>query len=169
MNPAPWIIPDPHRHWGCRLNDEITLHGIEALLIQNELIQVMILVGQGGEIVQFLHKPTDTDFLWRGPNRLHRAAHFPTNGSAHPAPFLDQWSGGWFEAMPNGGPACEYKGAPLGFFGETVLVPWQYRVLEDTPQRVQVAMWIHAYRTPFLLGVPSPSNRANPASFLKNA
>jgi hypothetical protein len=144
-------IPDPHRHWGCRVNDEVTMHGLRALLIQNELIQVVILIDKGGEVVQFLHKPSDTDFLWRAPNALHNPARFTTNGSPAPAPFFDHWSGGWIEVVPNGGTACENKGAPLGFYGDTINIPWQYRILEDTPQRVRVAMWVKTYRTPFLL------------------
>jgi hypothetical protein len=28
-------IPHPERHWGCRINDQITWHGFRALLIQN--------------------------------------------------------------------------------------------------------------------------------------
>ena len=151
MNSIPFAIPDPHRHWGCRVNDEITFHGIDALLIQNELLQVIVLVGKGGEIAQFLYKPLDVDFLWHGPNSLHNPSQFVTNGSVSPAPFFDHWSGNWFEAVPSGGPAVEYKGSPLGFFGDTVNIPWHYRILEDTPERVRVALWANTYRTPFLL------------------
>lgn len=145
-----FTIPDPHRHWGCRINDQVKLHGIDALLIQNELIQVVVLVGKGGEIVQYLYKPLDVDFLWRGPSPLHNPRHFPTGGG-QPASFFDHWSGGWIEVVPNGGPANEYKGAPLSFFGDTTHIPWQYRILEDTPECVRVAMWVQTHRVPLLL------------------
>ena len=141
----------PERHWGCRINDQITWHGFRALLIQNENLQIVVLVEKGSEIVQFLYKPLDVDFLWRAPNRFRSPAHFVPAGGSQVSPFFDHWTGAWFEVLPNGGPACEYKGAQLGFFAETINVPWHYHILEDRPERVSVALWVHTYRTPFLL------------------
>lgn len=141
----------PERHWGCRINDQITWHGFRALMIQNELLQIIVLVDKGSEIIQFLYKPLDIDFLWRGPNRFRDPARFVPAGGARESSFFDHWTGGWFEVLPNGGPACEYKGVQLGSFAETINVPWNYRILEDQPDRVSVALWVNTYRTPFLL------------------
>ncbi|HVO41150.1 MAG TPA: aldose 1-epimerase [Aggregatilineales bacterium] len=141
----------PDRHWGCRLNDRLTWHGLQAILMQNELLQILILVDKGAEIVQFLYKPLDVDFLWRAPNVLRDPSRFVPAGGSQTTPFFDHWSGGWFEVVPNGGPACEYKGAPLGFYAETVNVPWEYQIVDDRPDRVQVALWVKTYRMPFLL------------------
>jgi hypothetical protein len=146
-----FTLTDPERHWGCRVNDQVTWHGYRALILQNELLQIVVLLDKGAEIVQFLYKPLDLDFLWRAPNQLRDPARFVPAGGSPATPFFDRWSGGWFEVLPNGGPACEYKGAPLGFYAETINVPWQYRILEDRPERVSVGLWIRTYRTPFLL------------------
>ena len=144
-------LTTPERHWGCRINDQVTWHGFHALLIQNELVQIVVLVDKGSEIIQFLYKPLDMDFLWRAPNKLRNPATFASAGGSQPTPFFDRWTGAWFEVLPNGGPASDYKGAPQGFFAETTNVPWNYRILEDSPDRVSVALWIKTYRTPFLL------------------
>jgi hypothetical protein len=141
----------PERHWGCRINDQMIWHGFRALLIQNELLQIIVLVDKGSDIIQFLYKPLDIDFLWRAPNQFRSPTHFVSAGGSQQSPFFDRWTGAWFEVLPNGGPACEYKAAPLGFFAETTNIPWNYRILEDRPERVSVALWVKTYRTPFLL------------------
>src|SRR5688572_26039728 len=141
-------LTNPHRHWGCRLNDRITWNGFRAVMLQNELLQIVILLDKGAEIIQFLFKPLDLDFLWRAENPLRDPSHFVPTGDSPVTPFFDHWSGGWFEVVPNGGPGCEYKGAPLGFFAETINVPWEYRILEDRPERVSLGLWVKTYRTP---------------------
>ena len=146
-----FTLTDPDRHWGCRINDRVTWHGMRALLMQNETLQIVILVDKGAEIIQFLYKPLDVDFMARAPNPLRDPAHFVPAGGSQVTPFFDHWSGGWFEVVPNGGPGCEYKGAQLGTYAETTNIPWEYRILEDQPERVNVALWIRTYRTPFLL------------------
>lgn len=144
-------LTEPDRHWGCRINDQITLHGMRTLLIQNELLQIIVIIDKGSEITQFLYKPLDVDFIWHAPNQLRDPACFVPTGGSQSSPFFDHWSGGWMEVLPNGGPACEYKGAQLGFYAETINLPWDYQILEDTPERVSVALWVKTYRTPFLL------------------
>lgn len=157
----------PERHWGCRVNDQITWHGLRALLIQNELLQIVVLVDKGAEILQFLYKPLDVDFLWRGPNTLRPPATFVGTAGSQVSPFFDRWTGAWFEVVPNGGPACEVKGAPLGFFAETVNVPWHYRILQDDPEQVRVALWVQTTRTPFLLQKTLTLRQGSPALWIE--
>lgn len=160
-------LPDPDRHWGCRANDRITWNGERALLIQNETLQIVVLVDKGAEILQFLYKPLDVDFLWRAPNRLVDRARFVPAGASASTPFFDHWTGGWFEVVPNGGPACEYKGATLGFYAETINVPWSWRILVDTPGQVEVALWVRTYRSPWLLEKKLTLRSGVPALFIE--
>ncbi len=146
-----FTLTDTTRHWGCRVDDQITWGGFHALILQNELIQLVILIDKGSEIIQFLYKPLDVDFIWRGPNALRSTKQFVPTGGSGMSPFFDRWSGGWFEVLPNGGPRCQYKGADFGNFAETINIPWKYRILENTPQQVRVGLWVRTYRTPFLL------------------
>jgi hypothetical protein len=144
-------IHDPNRHWGCRINDQVTWHNLRALILQNELLQIVVLVDKGSEIIQFLYKPVDIDFLWRAPNQLQSPDRFIRAAGSSVSPFFDHWGGGWFEVIPNGGPACEYMGAPLGFFAETINIPWNYTILEDRPERVKVGLWTRLARMPLLV------------------
>jgi hypothetical protein len=80
----------------------------------------------------------------RNPSREPLSA--PSGG-----PFLDYFSGGWNEVLPNGGPPVNYKGAELGQHGEISLIPWEYAIIEDTPARVAVKLWVRPLRTPFFL------------------
>jgi hypothetical protein len=144
-------ITNPHRHWACRVNDQITWQGFKALILQNERLQIVVLADKGTEIVQFLYKPLDIDFIWRSPNPLRDPSRFVPIGSSGNSDFFDRWSGGWFEVIPNGGPANEIHGAPLGQFAETINLPWEYRILEDDPQQVKVGFWVTTYRTPLLI------------------
>lgn len=146
-----FLVTDPDRNWGCRINDQIIWQGYRALVMQNELLQIVILVDKGTEIIQFLYKPFDIDFIWKAPNGLRDAKHFSTVDGSSANPFFDHWGGGWFEVIPNGGPVSEGNGALYGTFGETINIPWNYRILQDSPDSVQVGFWVKTYRTPFLI------------------
>ncbi len=162
-------IPDSSRHFNCRINDQVRFSGYRSLIMQNEILQIIILIEKGSEIIQFLHKPTDTDFIWRAPNGLRTGHHFSPSGGDQNSSFFDRWSGGWFEVLPNGGPACEYKGASLGFFAETINVPWEYRILSDTPDEISVELWFKTYRTPFLIRKTLTMRHGVPALFIEES
>lgn len=162
-----FTIFEPDRHYGCRVNDRITWHGFRALILQNELIQVVVLVEKGSEITQFLYKPSDIDFLWHSANPPRDPTHFVVTGGSPAAPFFDHWGGGWFEVLPNGGPGCTYKDAELGQFAETINIPWEYRVSEDHPHQVSVDLWVRTYRTPFLLQKTLTLKSGIPVLFLQ--
>lgn len=142
-------LGQPRNH-GCRISDAWQVDGMRALIIENELLRVTVLLDKGSDIVEFRYKPLDLDFLFfapgglRNPNRGLVSA--PTAG-----PFLDYFSGGWNEVLPNGGPAVTYKGAELGQHGEVSLIPWQCSIIEDSPQRVAARLWVRPIRTPFFL------------------
>jgi galactose mutarotase-like enzyme len=162
-----FLVTNPDRNWGCRLDDRIIWQGYRAIVLQNELLQIVILVDKGAEIIQFLYKPLDVDFLWRSPNGLRRAEHFATADGTKASPFFDRWGGGWFEVLPNGGPATSVAGAPLGTYAETTDVRWQYRILQDDPEEVRVGFWIKTYRTPFLLQKTLTLKSGSPALFIE--
>jgi hypothetical protein len=160
-------ITDPSRNYGCRINDNIKWNGIGSVLLQNEKIQVLVHPEKGSEISQFLYKPLDIDFIWRNPNSLHNPTNFSAAAGDDTSPFLDHWSGAWFEALPNGGPASKYKGAQLGFFAETVNIPWEYQILRDDPDCIQIGLWVKTYRTPFLLRKTLTLRSGIPALFIE--
>lgn len=130
---------------------EFFWNGITAVVMENEVIRLEILVDKGTDIVEFLYKPLDIDFMWRGPNLTHKPFSLITTAQGKLGNFMDYYPGGWQEIFPNGGGPCEYKGAVLGLHGEVALQPWKYSVTEDTGSRLSMKFSTATYRTPFLL------------------
>ena len=78
------------RNYGCRITEYI-YRGLRTIILENELIRVTILADKGSDIIEFLHKPTDTDFLWRSPLGVKDPSIFvPTTASPRGA-FLDDY------------------------------------------------------------------------------
>jgi hypothetical protein len=162
-----FTIPDPSRHYACRVDDRHTIDGVAALILQNELLQIVVLAGKGSEICQFLYKPQDVDFFWRAPNAGDlRPPQYPSYPEGA-TPFNDHWTGGWIEVLPNGGTAGKVLGAPFGFFAETTNAAWNWRILKDTPAEVSVGLWLRTRRTPFLLQKTLTLKSGIPALFIR--
>jgi hypothetical protein len=121
---------------------------MRTILLENELLRVTVLLDKGSDIVEFRYKPRDLDFLLFMPGGLKNpnrgVVSSPTSG-----PFLDYYTGGWNDILPNGGPFSTYEGAEFGQHGEVSLIPWDYAVVEDSPSGVAVRMWVRPLRTPF--------------------
>jgi hypothetical protein len=72
------------------------------------------------------------------------------------------YEGGWQDCMPTGGTPCEYQGLPFGAHGETTTIPWDYRIVEDTPERIAVEFCVRTYRTPFFVQKQIALERGKP-------
>ena len=132
---------------GCWISDKWQFNGMRTLIMENNLLRIVILIDKGTDIVEFRHKPADIDFLLQLPGGIRNPKHdIPSayTGST----FLDYYSGGWNEVLPNGGPLVNYRGAELGQHGEISLVPWEYAILTDTPEKISVRFRVNAVRTP---------------------
>jgi hypothetical protein len=144
----PWYTHE--RNYGCRITETV-YRGLRTVTLENEVIRVSFLADKGSDIFEFLHKPTDTDFMWRSPNGVRNPATFVPTVPRPEGSFLDYYEGGWQECFPTGGHAAEYKGARFGVHGEVCLIPWAYSIVEDKPARVVVRFTVRTYRTPFRL------------------
>ena len=138
------------RNFGCRIT-EFSLMGFDALALQNATLRITVLPGKGTDIIEFLHKPSDTDFIWLSYPGLRPRSSFSSAPSDPNASFFDHYPGGWQEVLPNFGGPCVYKGASLGLHGEVCLLPWKYRIIEDDPSCVSVQFSVHCLRTPLSL------------------
>jgi hypothetical protein len=136
------------RHFGARLHDYVML-GYRTIALENELLRVEVLADKGSDIVGFLHKPSDTDFLWRREPGLRPAGQGYQPRGVGEAVFVDGYEGGWQECLPNGGEPVVYKGAELPFHGELLGIPWEVEILEDRPELVSVRFAARTMRTPF--------------------
>lgn len=137
-------------HYGARIHDYVAL-GYRTIALENELVRVEVVVDKGSDVTSFLHKPTDTDFMWHRESGLRRAPLESTPRGIDEFVFVDGYEGGWQECFPNGGESVLYKGASLPFHGELLAAPWSVEVLEDSPQVVSIRLAVRTKRTPFLV------------------
>ena len=133
------------RNWGARVRDGARVAGYGALVVENSALRVTLLVDRGADVVEFLHKPTDTDFC----TFSRRGLRGPAESAGRP--FMDIYYGGWQEVFPSGGTPCTYAGAGFDQHAEVALLPWHPTILEDSPDRVVVALEVRCLQTPFRL------------------
>lgn len=131
----------------CRVKEVTGDYGLLNIVIENELLRVVVLADKGSDIVEFRYKPTDTDFLLHLPGGVRSPQ---VSGLSNMA-FIDSYSGGWNEILPNGGASSSYKGVQFGQHGEVSVMPWKYAIIEELPERVSIKLWVHPHRTPFYL------------------
>lgn len=138
------------RNHGCRIHDDYTYRGMRVLVMENDLLRISLLLDKGTTIYEYLYKPLDVDFMFLNNQGVRRPDRLPTN--PHSLGFLtDFYDGGWHEQLPNAGAPSDFGGTEQGLHGEVCLLPWQWAVTEDSPERIQARMWVRTYRTPFLL------------------
>lgn len=77
-----------------RLSTGWAYHGLNAIILENQLLRIVILPQAGGKIWQITYKPLDADLLWNNP-RIAPAK------LALGSRYDDVWSGGWDELFPN--------------------------------------------------------------------
>lgn len=125
--------------------------GYEAVALQNESLRITVLPGKGTDILEFLYKPLDIDFLWLSYSGLRPVGSINSNVCDPSGVFLDNYPGGWQEVLPNFGEPCVYKGGNLGQHGEVAILPWKYTVVLDEPTCVSVKFSVRCVRAPYLL------------------
>lgn len=136
-----------HRNWGARCTLDATLAGHRVVVLENELLRVSVLASKGTDVVEFLHKPTDTDFMWRAPGERSAADLAAVRGPQPAGPFLDQYLGGWHEMAPAFS-AGTLQGAEIGAGGELTALPWSARLEHDEEEQVEVAFSTRLRRAP---------------------
>ena len=125
--------------------------GLDLLAIENECIRVVIWPEHGADILEFRHKGTDIDVLWKNPNVYPPRQYALDQPHGERASSYDIFHGGWFLSLPNGFFPCDYYGAPLGCHGEIQSVPWVWRVIEESANCVRLRLKGKNIRTPFEL------------------
>jgi len=149
------------RNWGARLT-EFEYRGYRMVAMENRFIRVAIAAGKGTDILEFLYKPLDVDFMWRSYTGLHPFLNFTPTVASTQGSFIDFYAGGWQELLPNAGMDCVYKGAPLGVHGEVCLLPWNYRIDRNQPDGVAVTFSVRTVRTPFYVEKTLSLNNEDP-------
>jgi len=151
-----------NRNKGCRWA-EFYWKGIKTIIMENEVLRIEVLADKGTDIVEFLYKPKDIDFMWRGPIPIYQFSKMIPTISSKIGSFIDYYPGGWQEIFPNGGLPTEYKGTIIGLHGEISLLPWEYEVIDDSLEKISIKFKVRTYRTPFLVEKIIHIEKENPS------
>jgi hypothetical protein len=131
-----------------RADADWTYRGLRTVVMENAHLRVMVLADKGGDIASLVHKPTDTEFLWRSQAGI-RDPRVPTSrGGSADAGWLDCYEGGWQSIFPNGGWGSSYGALDLGLHDESAMLPWQATVLNAGPDVAVVELTAQLVRTP---------------------
>lgn len=137
------------RNWGARIT-EVVIHGMRAVLLENEVLRVGVNLDRGTEIFQFCHKPTDLDFCPIAPWGV-TGRDLPRHAPDPRMAFQDSYPGGWQEIFPSAGAPSSHRGAALGQHDEAWQTPFDLAVDRDGEDEVAVTMRAEMRRTPFLV------------------
>lgn len=157
------------RNWGCRASLDRTYRGWSLVSLENELIRVEVLAGKGADIVEFLHKPTDTDFTWRSRLGVRPRSAVMATPSTLSSAFLDSYEGGWQEVFPSGGVSCSYLGAELQQHAEVSILPWSVELTEDSPDKTALRFEVQTPATPFRLQRTIALRTGDPCLYLSGS
>lgn len=119
------------------------------VVLENRQLRVSVLPEHGADIVEFRHKASDVDMLWRSPWPLPPPASAPAWSGPADTAFLDAYQGGWQVQLPICGTAADYHGLPIGTHGEAWSLPWRWWLEHDEDDEVAVAFEVDLVRSPF--------------------
>ena len=133
-----------------RLDCSGTIEGWKALVLENELLQVVALPEHGGWILSVIYKPRKVDLLWRSPRGL-LAKDDPPVVPESSLGFRATSPGGWPELFPHGSGAADICGVKMPFHGEAVNRVWKFEPLKTPKGEVAVRMWVDCNLQPLRL------------------
>lgn len=134
-----------------RVGESRLASGWTAVTLEHESMRVSVLPEKGSEIFSLVSPRHDVDVLWKAPWGLRKPVPIPDASASSETAWMDGYAGGWQELFPNGGDACTYRGAPLGFHGEASVAPWAYEVAHDTTGGPALQLEVRLARSPFRL------------------
>ncbi len=137
-----------NRNYGCRIT-EFILAGYRAVTLENEKLRVTVIADKGADIYEFLYKPLDIDFMWRTRLGLRPRDHFLPTSPRSSGFHMDYYEGGWQELFPNCGGPSLHQAAEIGQHGEVLLLPWDYTIVKDGVDEIEVRFVVRTVRTPF--------------------
>ncbi|BBI35401.1 DUF4432 family protein [Cohnella abietis] len=121
-----------YRNYGCRVMEDMQYKGYRSILLENDLLQIILLLDRGGEPVRWLHKPTDTDFIWHT-----RMGLLPPTSLYQD--YQMTYMGGWQEMLPEVSETHVYRGAMV-HRGESAITPWDYELIRDDEDEIRVRL-----------------------------
>lgn len=101
------------------------------VVMENKRFRLSILPGKGTDVIELLHKPTDTDFCWFTQLGLRKK-------EAVFSSFQVQYEGGWQEILPNLSGEHWHDGFKQEAYGEVSLTEWSYAIIQNDTEEIAV-------------------------------
>jgi len=162
----PYQNPHSPKCHGPRVLSGYSLHGSQVIVLENELLRVVINVGRGAMVHEFLYKPADLDVLYKNPNGLRGVDSFAPSSYDTP-PLVDHHPGGWYECFPNGGEAGKIQEANVGFHGEVWGLKFELNSVGESASGCSATMTALTVRTPFKLVKTFALKKNDPTLYLE--
>jgi galactose mutarotase-like enzyme len=123
---------------------------LHAVRLDSPSLTADVLVDQGGDILNLVHKATGVDLLWKVPYPVREPGVGPTPAGDSYQQWMHYYPGGWQTIFPNYGPAVSWRGALLDFHGEAARRPWVI-ASEVEESRAEIELSTHLASLPFSL------------------
>ena len=137
------------RDFGARVSDSWQYRGLKTVILENKFIRIQIIADKGADISSFIYKPTDTEIMFKTPWGIRNPSNnVPSTGDGASV-WLDYYEGGWQTVIPHGGYPSTYYGADFGIHGDVNNIPWDTKIIEDTPELCKVEFTGRSMRSPF--------------------
>ena len=99
------------------------------MVMENELLRISLIADKGADMFELVHKPSDTDFMWRTPWSVRNQSLWVPSTGWGEGIFHDLYIGGWNTIAPTGGFEQDYMGAEIGQHNETNMMPWDAQIV----------------------------------------
>jgi hypothetical protein len=127
------------------------LNGMRTLTIENGLLEAVLLLDKGGDIIELRDKTLDIDVMWHSPAGQRSPGEASLLLQSADTVFTDLYGGGWQDVLPvmGHGPST-HRGALFGLHGETPLLPWDGPWIEEgKTDQVAVSISVRGVRYPY--------------------
>jgi len=149
----------------CTINDKHTHNDMKVVFMENEFLKIGILAGRGSDIFQFIYKPVGVDVMLRVDKDIINPNQIFSQMRDTSSQFEDYYYGGWQEILPNSAP-INYRGAKLGQHGEVSLIPWDYKIINQSVDEVSVKLWTRPLRFPIMIEKTLTLKKGSPKLYI---
>lgn len=133
----------------CQLKVEKWWNDFEVLTLSNDLLEVVLMPGRGGEIHQIRGLQSGLNFFCEGRPDM---PDFCTPERDTPLSPADNIAFSNFYTMfPNAGPKQTFHGFTYEFHGDIRMVAWDYRVVSNETEKIVLEMTTKSKELPFQL------------------
>ncbi|PKK86221.1 MAG: hypothetical protein CVT48_02070 [Thermoplasmata archaeon HGW-Thermoplasmata-1] len=133
---------------GCSIR-KMTFEGddpLEGYVLENEYLYISILKDWGAKIYNCVFKPTAHDMAWK--NEYARLLN-PQLEKSRSGPIWQEYEiGGFDDCLPSVG-ECDYRNIHIPDHGESWLLPWEVKNVDNSSKRVSITMECTLKETPF--------------------